>query len=438
MKRSPIAVAPLVALLASLAAPSAAQAQGAVSPDEPLPAGHPPVAADAEGNDGADDGQAMPPGHPGATPEPPQDRTSPAPDLRAGTIEVHLHDEKDQPIVGMGVRLGVMKQDVAEGDSRSEETGTTDGRGVVTFGGLSNGSAYSYRVTASKDGGSFATEPIRLGETAGERVLLHVFPVTRDLRSALVGMRAVVFVQPREDVFHIETNFQVLNIGAQAWVPQGVHVALPSGAKAFRASESMSDTRFERPGSGDVELAGTFSPGQREVGYQFQLDNDHESRRTLRIGLPPHVAELRVVAEGARGMLLSAEGFPDAEPMQGQDGSRLLVTGRRLSRGDPALDSIVITLDNLPVPSAGRWYAVAIAGALAALGLASALRRNKPEEKRRGSVDENEITEAEQLVLEELVSLEKLRREERIGPRTYEETRVELLDALARLEALHA
>jgi hypothetical protein len=369
--------------------------------------------------------------------QPPQDRTSPAPDLRAGTIEVHLHDEKDQPIVGMGVRLGVMKQDVAEGDSRSELTGTTDGRGVVTFSGLSNGSAYSYRVTASKDGGSFATEPIRLGETAGERVLLHVFPVTRDLRQALVGMRGVVFVQPREDVFHIETNFQVLNIGTQAWVPSSVHIGLPSGAKAFRASESMNDTRVERGASGDAELLGTFSPGQHEVGYQFQLDNDHQSRRTIRVGLPPHVAELRIVAEGARGMVLTAEGFPNAEPMEGQDGSRLLVTGRRLSRGDPALDSIEITLDNLPVPSAGRWYAVGIATGLAGIGLVSALQR-KRDEKRRGSVERDELDEAQRLVLDELVALEKLRHEERIGPRTYEETRVELLDALARLEALHA
>ena len=137
-------------------------------------------------------------------------------------------------------------------------------------------------------------------------------------------------------------------------------------------------------------------------------------------------------------MVLSVDGFPEAEPMQGQDGSRLLVTGRRLSRGDPALDSVEITLDNIPVPSAGRWYAVAIAASLAALGLANALRRKRGAETETRSVDAKEVNEAQELVLDELVALERLRRDERIGPRTYEETRVELLDALARLEAQRA
>ena len=422
------------------ASAASASAQAPVDPDQPLPPGHPSVGPsdapdDDSGDSGDSDQQAMPPGHPGAPGgESPQDRTSPAPDLRAGTIEVHLHDEKDQPISGMPVQLAIMKQDVAEGDSHTERMGTTDARGVARYEGLPNGSAYTFRVSATKDGGSFATEPIRLGEMGGQRVLLHVFPVTRDLRQALVGMRGVLFIQPREDVFHIEANFQILNIGTQAWVPTGVRITLPAGAKAFRPSDSASDTRVDRGASGAVELLGTYSPGQREVGYQFQLDNEHELRRKFQIALPPHVAELRIVAEGARGMVLSADGFPDAEPMQGQDGSRLLVTGRRLARGDSALDFVEVTLDNLPVPSPGRWYAVVVACGLAGLGLTAAFRRKGPGQLRSKTVDAAEVEEAEELVLGELVALEKLRREERIGPRTYEETRLELLDALARLE----
>lgn len=427
------------ACFCSLGLATAASAQQAgVDPSAPLPAGHPAVGAQPSDDDNdTDDGEAaqqLPAGHPGApTGKPPQDRTSPAPELRPGTIEVHLHDEKDQPIAGMPLRLGVMKQDVAEGDSRSERRGSTDGRGVTLFEGLPLGSAYSFRVTAEKDGGTFASEPIRLPEIGGQRVLLHVYPVTRDLRKALVGMRGVVFIQPREDVFHIESSFQVINIGNQAWVPDSEKIKLPEGAKAFRASDSMSDTRVERAPSGAVEMLGTYSPGQHDIGYTFQLDNLHEPRRSIRIGLPPHVAELRVVAEGARGMVLSVEGFPDAEPMQGQDGSRLLVTGRGLARGDEALRNVEITLDNLPVPSAGRWYAVAIACALGALGLAVALRKDT-ENKAGASLDPADVKQAEDLVLDELVALEKLRREERVGPRTYEETRLELLDTLARLE----
>jgi hypothetical protein len=421
-----------------LASSALAGAQAAaVDPDEPLPAGHPSVAPSGDG-DGSDSGEAdqqgAPPGHPGAPAEPPQDRSSPAPDLRPGTIEVHLHDEKDHPINGMAVTLGVMKQDVAEGDSHTERIGNTDARGIVVFDGLPNTTAFSYRAVASKDGGEFATELLRLGEHGGQRVLLHVFPVTRDLRQALVGMRGVIFVQPREDVFHVETNFQILNIGTQAWVPNQVRIPLPSGAKAFRPSDAASETRFDRVGNSPVELVGTYPPGQRETGFTFQLDNDHEPKKTLRIGLPPHVAELRIVAEGARGMILRADGFPEPEPMQGQDGSRLLVTGKRLARGDAAMDFIELTLENLPVPSPGRWYAVFVACALAALGMSAGFGRKSSDKMRPRSVDEAEVREAQDLVLDELVTLEKLRREERIGPRAYDETRVELLDALTRLE----
>jgi hypothetical protein len=420
--------------LSLLVASGLASAQAPVDPNQPLPAGHPSVAADDQA-EGDSEPQPMPAGHPGApTAEPPQDRTSPAPELRPGTIEVHLHDEKDQPIQGMSVRLAIMKQDVAEGDSHTERSGNTDARGVFVFDGLPSGTSYTFRVNAAKDAGEFASEPIRLGESGGQRVLLHVFPVTRDLRQALVGMRGVLFVQPREDVFHIETNFQILNIGTQAWVPNAVHVALPSGAKAFRAGDAASDTRFDRGQSGPVELLGTYPPGQREVGFQFNLDNTHEQRRTIRIGLPPHVAELRIVAEGARGMILTADGFPAAEPMQGQDGSRLLVTGRRLTRGDGALDFIELTLDNLPVPSLGRWYAVVMASLLVGLGMTAALKRHGPNKTHAKTVDAAEVAEAQELVLDELVTLEKLRRDERIGPRSYEETRFELLEALARLE----
>src|SRR5947207_918738 len=120
---------------------------------------------------------------------------------------------------GFAVRLGVMRQDVAEGDSRSERGGTTDAQGVVVFGGLPTGTAYSYRVTVDREGGAFASEPLRLSESGGQRVLLHAYPVTKDLARALVGMRGVLFVQPREDVFQVEVSFQVMNIGAQAWVP---------------------------------------------------------------------------------------------------------------------------------------------------------------------------------------------------------------------------
>lgn len=433
-KPSNAAVKPSGATPSSASATAPAVGSAATAP-APLPAGHPDVAAD-DGNDdtaASDDGSGSPPqGHSGSGfTQPPPDKVAPAADLPPGDVEVHLVDPNDKPLPATHFRLAILRQDVATGDSKEERDAATDGAGVLTFHDLARSGSYSYRVLVPHDAATYASESFHLDETAGRRVLVHVFPVTRDLRQALVGIRGVLFVEPREDVFHLEANFQVLNVGGVSWVPDGVRIQLPEGAKAFRAADSMNDARVERDGSGPVELLGTFSPGQHEVGFTFQVDNHHDSARTFRIELPPHVAEIRVVAEAGKGTTLVVDGFPDAEPMQGQDGSRLLVTGRQLARGEPALDKVTIALADLPVPSAGRWYAVALAVVVAIGGVLQALRgKNTPGKAPAKSEDAEEASE---LILDELVSLERARHAERIGPRTYAETRVELLDALARI-----
>src|SRR5204863_4847159 len=145
------------------------------------------------------------------------------------------------------------------------------------------------------------------------------------IRQAMVGMRGVLFVQPREDIFQVEATIQVLNIGMIAWVPEGVVIPLPAGAKAFRAGESMNDTRVDREKDGDATLRGTFAPGEHEVTFQYQLENTHEPALHFRMGLPPHMAEMRVYAEGPRDMQLNVAGFPKAERTTGQSGSHMLI-----------------------------------------------------------------------------------------------------------------
>jgi hypothetical protein len=413
---------------------ASAQKAGPIAPNTPLPAGHPPMNAPPDDGDG--DGAGAPasphgPHGPGAEGPQVQDRVMRAPELRPGTLEVHLHDSSEQPLPNFPIRLGIQKQDVAEGDSRAQRDATTDDKGVVVFTGLDVGSAFSYRVTAAQGPATFASEPVRLEPTAGHKVLLHVFPVTRDLNQALIGARGIVFVAPREDVFQVEVSFRILNIGKQAWVPENITLSLPDGAKAFRASDSMQDTRMEKMASGELQLLGTYSPGENDVNFQFQLENDHAKSKRFRIELLPHVAEVRVIAERARGMALEVDGFPEAETVQGRDGSRLLLTAKQLVRGDAPLSSVSVQLDNLPVPSTGRWYALGIAAVIAFGGLFEAGRRRREPQVRALPVAERK--EAERLLLDELVTLEKLRQKELIGPRTYEENRAELLNALARL-----
>jgi len=170
------------------------------------------------------------------------------------------------------------------------------------------------------------------------------------------------------------------------------------------------------------------------VLFRFQVPNDHDPDVSFRIGMPPHLGELRVLAEAARGMSMDVEGLPPAETSTGQGGQRLLITSRRLQPGQEQVNDVVVRLSGIPTPSSGRWWAVGLALFFAAVGFSSALS-DKKEKGNRPAIDPKDARRAEALLLEELVALEKARNAKEVGPQTYETARRALVDALARLEA---
>lgn len=391
--------------------------------DSELPAGHPPVGA----------ARAAPAPHAAADPHaaaPTPDSTLPAKDLPRGTVEARIVDAQDRPLPGTEVRLGILRQSVAEGEERSHLTATSGPDGTVRFSGLQTGSEHSYRITVVKPPAEYASDPFTLGDS-GQRVLLHVYPVTADVNTTLVGMRGFVVVEPRDDVFQFQVMFRVFNMGRVTWVPQDVTLGLPPGWKAFNAQESMTDARVVSAGD-RVKLVGTYSPGEHEVSFSFQVPNEHDESAEFQLDLPPHVAELRVIAEASRGMQLDVEGFDRAEPSTAQGGQRVLVAGRRLRAGEPELRDLTLRLSGIPTPGPGRWIAALIAALAVAAGLATALSRDGSAKR---TPAERDRAQARDLLLSELVALEKAHAAGDVGPRTYESTRRLLLDAVARLEA---
>lgn len=404
-------------LMAALAAPARAERE--------LPPGHPPARSSASA---AED-----------EPPPPRSRDSVAPSAAVppGGIDVLLFDGAGRPIAGREVRLGVLRQSVSEGDRREQRTGTTDPEGVARFRELARDARMSYRVTVREGVAEYASQPFSLGDESGVAVRLGVVPVTSDLRRALVGMRGIVYVEPRDDVFAVEVLLDVFNVGRTTWVPDAVSLALPAGAKAFAAPEGASDVRAVAEGAERVGLHGTYTPGQHQVSFRFQLPNDGGARAAFELGLPPHVAEVRVMAEAPAGAALAARATPAGggsvtlaalEATTNARGQRVLTAGRQLRQGDPELTSVTVELSGLPERGRGRWWAVGVALAVAIGGLLTRRRGS-------GAVEAGELAAADEVLRRELARLDTAFARGEIGPRSHEEVRRELVSAIGRLRA---
>ena len=406
---------------AAAGAPSAAPAP-APHAGAQLPSGHPPL-----------DAAAKPARDQEFTPLP--DSSSPDKQLPSGSIRARILDSKQAPLANTDVRLGILHQTIAEGEARDQRGARTDAEGWVRFDGLKVGSDFSYRVTVAHGAATYASPPFNLSREFGHSVLLHIYPVVRDVTQALVGMRGYVSVEPRDDVFQFEAMFQIFNIGPVTWVPDGVTIDLPSGYKAAKGEESMSDVRFETDDERGFRLAGTISPGQHQASFRFQVPREGGDEATFRLSLPPHVAEQQVITLSAQGMSLSVDGFPTARPATTQNGQRILGTARRLHQGEEQMRHLVISLTGIPGPGPARWVATALAAAAALGGLLFAWQNRASAGGGFASLAKADAEQAKEILLTELVQLEAARAKDEIGPRTYDSARRSLLDALARLEA---
>ncbi len=401
---------------AALAAPSHSFAQ---EPEQQMPAGHPAVGGAGQ-----------------APTAPEQDATIPTPELQPGTIQIKLVDAQGQPLPNANVKLGVQFQKIAEGEQHSERRATTDARGMALFNGLVTGSDFSYRVSTNSGPAEYSSDPVQLKADMGVIVLLHVYPVTRNPDEAKVGAIGYVYCETRDDVFQFEVLFRYGNKSGVTWVPENAKMKLPEGAKAFKAGEAMTDVRFEEdPGHG-VNLKGTFAPGQQSASFRFQVPRHEENSASFHFGLPPHVGEIRFIAEAAPSMEVDVDGFEKPQSDVSQTGQRVLVTRRVAVRGESqGLGDFTAALAGIPTPGSGRWIAALIAAALAALGAAAFA--GKLGEETQQDLQERDAERARRVLLDELVDLTRARREQRIGPSTYESARRALVEALSRIVSMN-
>lgn len=403
-----------------------------------LPPGHPRV----------DEG--LPPGHPqvgggaGQRPHgqgetgffnPPEDTADDDPSLPPGALSVTVQDAEGKPIPGAPIRLDILHSSVAKGESRERRDAAADSGGSARFDGLPTGSGTSYRVTTTRGPAVYSIPPFLLGDKAGKRAVVHSYEAATDIDDAFIGMQGLVYLQLREDSIQVEQLFNVFNLGPVAWVPD-VTVALPEGFKAFNKTDEGDEMRFEGAGSAGVALRGTVAPGRHGANFRYQVPFNKEERQTLRIELPPRVAQVRVIAEASKTMSLAVDGFPPAQRTVGNDGKKILITEMRAQRSTGGVPEVVITLSGLPTPSPWRWAALGIAGVVVIAAVGSTMQRREDGPPELDEDARGELTEARDALLDELVELERARKRGDVGPKTYGRVRAALLDALARIVAM--
>lgn len=361
----------------------------------------------------------------------PRDESRISGDLPAGTIEVLVSNPNGAPLRKIPVRLGILFQKIAEGESHSERFATTDDSGRARFTGLNTGTEYSYHVTLRQGRAEYGSSPFNLDRQSGQSVHLHVYPATSTIDDAPVALRGLLYIEPRDDVFQFDALFLVINVGSISWVPESVVLELPKGFKAFNAQKEMSGAGFSLVEGVGARLDGTFAPGQKEVRFRFQVPKEAHKTVGFRFGMLPRVADFRVIAEASREMDLRVPGFGKAEPGTSPTGKRVLTVGQDFT-GAGALSALDIELSGLPIPGPGRWVAVFLAAAFGLTGIGASrglIRFDSGDDPRR----DRDRDRARELLLDEIVEVERSRQKGALGPRAYAEARRTLLDSLTRL-----
>jgi hypothetical protein len=401
------------------------------------------------GAQAAEDDDDLPPGHPPARGGPQAARTAdPAPEdtserddtLPPGTIVVEIRDKSDVPLPRADVTLGILQQSVAKGESRRRTTQKADDGGVTRFDNLERGAGVAYRVSVpweTSGGGepaTYAAPPFQLDLHHGQRVRLHVFPVSNRVEETLLGMQGIVYFELKDDVIQVDELFQVFNMGTTTWVPNNVVIDLPRGFKGFNAQRDMSDAGFDAVPERGAKMRGTFGPGQHEVQFRYQIPYEGEESVNLALSLPPRVIRMRVIAEASKTMTLRVDDFPAAVSDANQRGQRVLLTEKQARAGEAPLNHVKVTLDNIPTEGSAKWITVGITVATLALGVYTALEQEKT--KRASSrVGERETERARARLVTEIAALDAASKAGEIGPQAHTRIRQALIDSLARVMA---
>lgn len=361
----------------------------------------------------------------------PQSQNMPGEGVPPGTLGMLIRDGERGPIVGAKVKLLITHESIAHGNTDTVRETISDEQGRAGFTGLNTDSSYKYEAVVERDGARYSTGAIKLRRESGQIAVLYVFPVTDKLEDTFVITRMLYALQPREDIFQIDTILRIQNGSTKTWAPKDFYVPLPKDASAFRPPRAEGDLRGVAEGN-RVHITGSFTPGSHELSFGFQVPNPRTPNIHLPLKTVPHLTDARVFLEATDTMGLQVDGMRAAERTTGQEGQNALMAAADfLGTEAQTPPTLQVNITGMPPRGQGNIVASIIAALVAMLGIAFATARP---EKTTASLTDEDRSRAKTLLLDELVSLEKAFRIKEIGPKTYEQARRALLDSMARLD----
>jgi hypothetical protein len=348
--------------------------------------------------------------------------------LPAGAIGILVRDVNHQPLANFPVSLTITHQSIAEGNDAKTQNQLTDAQGRTGYVGQSTDSSYRYEVKAEYAGVKYTSGEFQLKRDVGQVAALTIFPSTEKIDEAFVFTRALYVVQPRDDVFEIQLLVRFHNTSPVAWIARDLAFQLPPEAKAFKPGETSGDLKV-RLDSGRALLSGSITPGQHETMFTFHVPNRRFASANFRFPVPPHLVDARVYTEASPTTAISVEGFSAATETRGKDGQRALLVADDFLRRDGSPAVVALTITGLPTRGYASWVAAVLAAGLVLLGVSFAAAKDPTT-----ALQMTDRKRARDLLVAELAVLERAYRREEIGPKTYEQTRRILIDALARLD----
>ncbi len=351
--------------------------------------------------------------------------------LPKGTIVVVLRNPDGTPIGSREVRLDGVRESIREGDKSFVHHGTTDSEGRAGFLQLQTDSSYRYELSVAHAGATYKSDSFRLKSSGGTFVGMTLFPTTERMEETFVVSRALYIIEPRNEIFQIQVLFRLYNTNPITWLPREFSIPLPAEASAFRPMRTSGDIQVRHGAGNSLRISGTVTPGEHELSFGFQLPNPGSDTADLALPVIPNTVDTRIFLERSKTMNLSVAGFGAPAETTGNDGQAAIFVQKDFLRpAERGPNEYIAHVTGLPTRGRGPLVAATLAGAFALAGLW--LARKKPP---RGLLSED-AAQAEKVLLNELLAVERAKDADEIGPKTYERTHQMLLEALARVRLL--